>query len=69
MKFITVQKHYDEDISFSVGIGWITEYVRKDEDATVYESRLAVGGTIGVYSIEVVFFRILKRIPRKSKVV
>lgn len=60
-KFISIQKQSEEEIIFSLGIGWLSEYIREDVDGTVYESRLVIGGMMGVYSIEIILYKKLTK--------
>lgn len=62
-KFITIERCSDNDIIFSIGIGYITEFVRWQEDTQIYETRLALGFNLGIYAIEISFYKKLKTVP------
>jgi len=65
-KFIEVARCADNDIIFSLGIGYVTSFLRWDGDTMVYESRLALGFNLGLYAVEISLYKTLKRVPHKS---
>lgn len=61
-KFISVEKCLDNDIVFSIGIGYITEFIRWHGDDQIYETRLALGFNLGIYAVEIALYKKLKTV-------
>lgn len=62
-KFISVANCADNDIIFSIGIGYITEFIRWHGDDQIYETRLALGFNLGLYAVEISLYKKLKTVP------
>lgn len=62
-KFISVERYRDNDIIFSIGIGYVTEFILWDGDTQIYETRLALGFNLGIYAVEISFYKKLKTVP------